>query len=92
MYNILTSGVGRRPFEQMYRNRCMLWEQGKSSEGNLALLSDTRLHLKLGKVYGLLGPNGCGKTTLMRAISNEQVEHTGHCVVVQEFIHVLYSI
>jgi elongation factor 3 len=42
--------------------------------GNLALLSDTRLHLKVGKVYGLLGPNGCGKTTLLRAISNEQVE------------------
>ncbi|CAE8718534.1 unnamed protein product [Polarella glacialis] len=41
--------------------------------GNLTLLSNARLHLKEGKVYGLLGANGCGKTTLMRAISNEQV-------------------
>jgi elongation factor 3 len=30
--------------------------------------------LKRGKRYGLLGPNDCGKTTLMRAIANNQVE------------------
>merc|ERR1712226_887637 len=29
---------------------------------------------KRGKRYGLLGPNDCGKTTLMRAIANNQVE------------------
>ena len=27
-----------------------------------------------GRRYGLLGPNDCGKTTLMRAIANNQVE------------------
>merc|ERR1719473_2098081 len=42
--------------------------------GSLTLLNNTRLHLKRGRNYGLLGPNDCGKTTLMRAISNEQVE------------------
>merc|ERR1719313_2691853 len=42
--------------------------------GTLTLLRDTRLHLKKFKFYGLLGPNNCGKTTLMRAISREQVE------------------
>merc|ERR1719456_2192733 len=42
--------------------------------GNLTLLNNTRLHLKRNKFYGLLGPNNCGKTTLMRAIANEQVE------------------
>jgi elongation factor 3 len=42
--------------------------------GTLTLLRDTKLHLKKHKFYGLLGPNNCGKTTLMRAISNEQVE------------------
>jgi len=30
--------------------------------------------LKRGGNYGLLGPNDCGKTTLMRAINNEQVD------------------
>jgi len=42
--------------------------------GSLTLLNNTRLHLKRGKNYGLLGPNDCGKSTLMRAINNEQVD------------------
>jgi len=42
--------------------------------GTLTLLRDTKLHLKRNKFYGLLGPNNCGKTTLMRAISKEKVE------------------
>lgn len=42
--------------------------------GSLTLLNNTRLHLKRGGNYGLLGPNDCGKTTLMRAIANEQVD------------------
>jgi len=42
--------------------------------GTLTLLRDTKLHLKRNKFYGCLGPNNCGKTTLMRAISKEKVE------------------
>lgn len=42
--------------------------------GTLTLLRNTFLHLKKNRFYGLLGPNNCGKTTLMRAIANEQVE------------------
>ena len=42
--------------------------------GALTLLNNTHLHLKQNRFYGLLGPNNCGKTTLMRAISKEQVE------------------
>ena len=42
--------------------------------GALTLLNSTHLHLKQNRFYGLLGPNNCGKTTLMRAIANEQVE------------------
>ena len=42
--------------------------------GALTLLNNTSLHLKQNRFYGLLGPNNCGKTTLMRAIANEQVE------------------
>ena len=32
------------------------------------------LNLKRGKRYGLCGPNGCGKSTLMRSIANGQVK------------------
>lgn len=42
--------------------------------GTLTLLRDTKLHLKKNMFYALLGPNNCGKTTLMRAISQEKVE------------------
>jgi elongation factor 3 len=43
--------------------------------GAKILLNNTRLHLKRGKRYGVCGYNGCGKTTLMRAIANGQVEN-----------------
>merc|ERR1712003_307614 len=42
--------------------------------GTKILLHNTKLKLKRGKNYGLLGGNDCGKTTLMRAIANNQVE------------------
>jgi len=42
--------------------------------GTITLLRETKLHLKKHKFYGLLGPTNCGKTTLMRAISQEKVE------------------
>ena len=42
--------------------------------GTKILLHNTNLKLKRGYKYGLLGPNFVGKTTLMRSISNSQVE------------------
>merc|ERR1719230_43068 len=42
--------------------------------GTVTLLRETKLHLKKNKFYGLLGPTNCGKTTLMRAISQEKVD------------------
>jgi elongation factor 3 len=42
--------------------------------GTKILLHNTQMKLKRGYKYGLLGPNDCGKTTLMRSITNGQVE------------------
>lgn len=42
--------------------------------GGKILLNNARLWLKRGHRYGLCGPNGCGKSTLMRAIANGQLE------------------
>ena len=42
--------------------------------GAKILLNQTHPRLKRGQRYGLCGPNGSGKATLMRAINNEQVE------------------
>lgn len=45
-----------------------------TSVGGKILLNNSRLWLKRGRRYGLCGPNGCGKSTLMRAIANGQLE------------------
>lgn len=42
----------------------------KLAYGGKILLNTTHFHVRRGRVYGLLGHNGCGKSTLMRAISN----------------------
>ncbi|KAJ0404196.1 hypothetical protein P43SY_002039 [Pythium insidiosum] len=42
--------------------------------GGMILLNNARMRLKRGHRYGLCGPNGCGKSTLMRAISKGQLE------------------
>jgi len=42
--------------------------------GTKILLHNTKLKLKRGNRYGLLGPNDCGKTTLMRSMSEGQIE------------------
>uniref|UniRef100_A0A7S3I8I3 ABC transporter domain-containing protein n=2 Tax=Choreotrichia TaxID=141411 RepID=A0A7S3I8I3_9SPIT len=42
--------------------------------GNKVLLNQTKLKLKRGYRYGLCGKNDSGKTSLMRAIANQQVE------------------
>jgi elongation factor 3 len=42
--------------------------------GGKILLNTAKLHMKKGKKYGLIGPNGCGKSTLMKAIANGQLE------------------
>lgn len=42
--------------------------------GTTVLLHNTRLKLKKGSKYGLLGKNDCGKTTLMRAIAEGQID------------------
>ena len=42
----------------------------KLAYGGKILLNTTHFHVRRGRIYGLLGHNGCGKSTLMRAISS----------------------
>lgn len=42
--------------------------------GSRILLNRSHLNLKKGKRYGVCGANGCGKSTLMKAIVNDQVD------------------
>ena len=45
--------------------------------GTKVLLRNVSMRLKRNHHYGLLGPNDCGKTTLLRSIANEQVDGEG---------------
>ena len=38
--------------------------------GSKALVTDVNIHIPKGEIYGFLGPNGVGKTTVMKMITN----------------------
>jgi ATP-binding cassette subfamily F protein 2 len=42
------------------------------------LLADTRLELNFGRRYGLLGPNGCGKSCMLKAIAARELPIPDH--------------
>ncbi len=45
--------------------------------GTFTVLKDLTFHLRRGEIYGLIGPNGCGKTTTINAISGLTVPTGG---------------
>lgn len=49
--------------------------------GQNTVLRDVSLDLREGVIYGLVGPNGCGKTTLMRCICGFTQPSSGYVVV-----------
>lgn len=52
--------------------------------GKREVLSNISLKLEKGKIYGLLGENGVGKTTLLKIISGLQPPLSGSCLVFNE--------
>ena len=42
------------------------------SIGSKKLFNDSELVLSAGHIYGLIGMNGCGKTTLLNMIENQE--------------------
>lgn len=65
--------------------------QGKSKDikldrvdvqiGGLRILSDTTLTLAYGRRYGLVGQNGIGKSTLLRALSRREIAVPTHITI-----------
>lgn len=51
---------------------------------NPSLFSDLALDLDQGGIYGLLGKNGAGKTSLLRLMSGQLFPHAGSCSVLGE--------
>ena len=52
----------------------------KSFDGK-NILSGVNLHLDKGSVYGLIGKNGVGKTTLMNIIAGLTPASNGECLI-----------
>lgn len=50
------------------------------------VVEDVCLEFKRGEVYSIIGPNGCGKTTLMRAISRNMKPKAGRVLLEGEDI------
>jgi ATP-binding cassette subfamily F protein 3 len=65
-------------------------KHARKSYGDLTVLADVNLHIERGDRIALVGPNGVGKSTLMRLLSGEEAPDAGtraigHNVVMQYF-------
>src|SRR3989454_2827223 len=65
-------------------------KHARKTYGDLRVLSDVNLHIERGDRIALVGPNGVGKSTLMRLLSGEEAPDAGqrtvgHNVVMQYF-------
>src|SRR2546428_536329 len=65
-------------------------KHARKTYGDLRVLSDVNLHIERGDRIALVGPNGVGKSTLMRLLSGEEAPDSGqrsvgHNVVMQYF-------
>jgi ATP-binding cassette, subfamily F, member 3 len=65
-------------------------KHGRKSYGDVVVFKDLMLHLERGDRIALVGPNGVGKSTLMRMLSGEEQPDSGtrvegHNVVMQYF-------
>jgi ABC-2 type transport system ATP-binding protein len=51
------------------------------NDGDFRALDDVSLHVPTGQVFGLLGPNGSGKTTMVRILSTVLSPTSGRAIV-----------
>lgn len=55
--------------------------QVSKSYGNVRALDDINLHIEQGELFGLIGPDGAGKTTLFKILTSLLIPDTGEVTV-----------
>ena len=56
----------------------IVWAEGlKKSFGEVSLFNGANFHIRGGERIGIIGANGCGKTTLIRIILGEDKDYSG---------------
>ncbi|CUG06311.1 ABC transporter, putative [Bodo saltans] len=48
---------------------------------NIPLFKDAHVELRVGSIYGLMGPNGCGKSTILQVIANRKLPTNGSLAI-----------
>lgn len=56
----------------------------RKSYGKKVVLDDVSFEIEEGSIVGLLGPNGCGKTTLIKILTGLIKDHTGMIKIANE--------
>ena len=59
----------------------------KKIKGTL-ILDNVNMQMEPGKVYGLRGKNGCGKTMIMRALCGLLIPDSGKVIIDLSLIHI----
>lgn len=65
----------------IHYNNMIAIENLEFSYSNHRIFSNVSMNLRRGAIYGLLGPNGVGKTTLLKIISSLIPDYKGTCLV-----------
>jgi iron complex transport system ATP-binding protein len=70
-------GVFMMPQQNAYEVRSLFFRYGSAHVGTTWAVQDVNLQVKAGEILGIVGPNGSGKTSLLKLLAKIVRPHTG---------------